>query len=89
MINADELEICRRRGHMTPGRMIDHGWAQCKSCGMWLREIIVREEREDEPPEDEIDPLIVTTRLIKSTVAHMDEIEKRREARRREPGETA
>jgi hypothetical protein len=65
MINPEELAICKRRGHKTPGRMIDHGWMQCEDCGMWLRERIVREEREDAPPEDEIDPLVIAERFLK------------------------
>ena len=32
---------------------------------MWLRERTVREEREDDPPEEEIDPLVITMRLLK------------------------
>ena len=54
-INQEELAICRRRGHV--GRISDHGWNKCSFCGMWMREVRHIEEREDEPPEDEIDPL--------------------------------
>lgn len=56
MINPEELAICKRRGHElahTWGRR----WKQCKWCGMWLREVRTIEEREDEPPKDEQDPL--------------------------------
>lgn len=51
MINAEELAICKRRGHNSQGAA--YGWAQCKWCGTWLREVTTLEEREDEPPENE------------------------------------
>jgi hypothetical protein len=54
MVNPEELSICKRRGHdvvlMTQGK-----WSQCEACGMWLRQVI--EEREDDPPAEDIDPL--------------------------------
>jgi hypothetical protein len=58
MINPDELEICRRRGHALS--TLGQDWNKCKSCGMWIRDIYIRdvyavEEREDEPPADEQD----------------------------------
>jgi hypothetical protein len=56
MINREELAICERRGH-NAGSFIDHGWGQCKWCGLWLREVRVIEKREDEPPENEKSPL--------------------------------
>ena len=58
MINREELAMCRRRGH-DPQAVVNmsDGWRQCKWCGMWLREVRTLEEREDEPPEDEQDPL--------------------------------
>jgi hypothetical protein len=51
MIDRQELEICKRRGHTTKGAA--YGWAPCKWCGMWVREVRTTtiEEREDEPPE--------------------------------------
>jgi hypothetical protein len=65
VINADELAICKRRGHTTPGRLMDHGWMQCEACGMWLRDRVVREEREDDPPEEELDKLVIAGRLLR------------------------
>jgi len=64
MINPEELAICRRRGHAelaTP-----RGWAQCKWCAMWLREKRTVEEREDEPPEEELDPYVRLQRSSQS-----------------------
>jgi hypothetical protein len=51
MIDRQELETCKRRGHATKGAA--YGWALCKWCGMWVREVRTTtvEEREDEPPE--------------------------------------
>jgi len=56
-INPEELAICKRRGHNT-GAGMDRGWAQCKFCGLWLRVVRTIEEREDEPPKAELDPLV-------------------------------
>jgi hypothetical protein len=58
MINLDELEICRRRGHEIG--ILGHDWGKCKWCGMWIGDIYISdvytiEEREDEPPADEQD----------------------------------
>jgi hypothetical protein len=56
MVNPEELVICKRRGHnLGPG--IRLGWQQCKWCGTWVREVLTIEEREDEPPEEDQDPL--------------------------------
>ena len=52
MINLEELDICRRRGH---SRVLGEGWSQCESCGWWRRELRTIEEREDEPQESEMD----------------------------------
>ncbi len=57
MIGRDELAICKRRGHDALGLGIREGWSQCKWCGIWLREVRTIEEREDDPPADEQDPL--------------------------------
>lgn len=56
MINAEELAICRRRGHDTEVGL-RNGWALCKWCGIWRRSIETVEEREDMPPEHEQNPL--------------------------------
>jgi hypothetical protein len=61
MVNQEELAICRRRGHKV--HVTDLGWAQCDACGMWLREKRTLEEREDEPPEDELDSSVILQRL--------------------------
>jgi hypothetical protein len=69
MINQDELAICRRRGHAA--RLIrDDGWIQCEACGMWLREKRTIEEREDEPPEEELGAAVRSER-------HLAEIRRR------------
>lgn len=62
MINADELAICRRRGHTT--RITERGWLQCGACGMWVREKRTVEEREDAPPENELDPSLQARRIL-------------------------
>jgi hypothetical protein len=56
MVNPEELIICRQRGH-SAGIGARMGWAQCKWCGMWLREVTTIEEREDEPPREEKSPI--------------------------------
>src|ERR1022692_1362886 len=56
VIIREELEIRKRRGHGLKG-LSSERWKQCRWCGMWLREVCVIEEREDEPPKDEQDPL--------------------------------
>jgi hypothetical protein len=50
-LSAAELAICRRRGHST---IVGKGWSNCSYCGFWLRENLTLEEREDEPPNDEV-----------------------------------
>jgi hypothetical protein len=37
---------------------------QCPLCGMWVRARKVIDEREDEPPEEEIDPAIRSKRIL-------------------------
>jgi len=58
MVDRDELAICRRRGH-APDTSLDKGWTRCKWCGMWLRQMNVVQEREDDPPEEEQNKLAV------------------------------
>ena len=53
MINKKELAICKRRGHDGPA--YSGGWTQCKWCGIWRRTVSTIEERESEPPEEELD----------------------------------
>lgn len=60
MVNREELEICKRRGHAAHPTDL---WSQCKFCGVWLRAVTTIEEREDEPPEDELDPLDAMEKL--------------------------
>ena len=71
MINRDELAICRRRGHVS--RISDQGWLQCDACGMWIREKRTIEEREDEPPEEELDPSLQSKRHLDAIKAHLRE----------------
>lgn len=71
MIDQDELAICRRRGHTT--RISDQGWLQCDACGMWVRERRIVEEREDEPPGEELDPSLQSKRHLDAIKAHLRE----------------
>lgn len=52
MIDANELAVCKRRGH-DAGLGMRVAWAQCKWCGTWLREVRTIEEREETPPKDQ------------------------------------
>lgn len=56
MVDQEELAICRRRGHHLVGIAAD-AWRQCKWCRIWVREVRKLEEREDDPPKEERDPL--------------------------------
>ena len=56
-MKAEELTICKRRGHNAEVGLRD-GWVQCKWCGIWLREVLVLEEREDAPPAGERNQLV-------------------------------
>jgi hypothetical protein len=60
MINRKELAICKRRGHDGPN--FADGWMQCKWCGIWRRRVV--EEREDQPPEEEMSLGTQTDRTI-------------------------
>jgi hypothetical protein len=60
MINRKELEICKRHGHNCPD--YGDGWMQCKWCGIRRRRVI--EEREDEPPKEELNRGVRTDRKI-------------------------
>jgi hypothetical protein len=53
-VDKKELLICRKRGHNW---FSGHKWAQCRFCRMWLREVCTIEERETEPPEEEVSSL--------------------------------
>lgn len=54
-MNRREYIICDKRGHdPRPGT----GWTQCKWCGIWLREVRTVEEREDTPPEAELNEFL-------------------------------
>ena len=58
MVNQEELAICRRREHSpSPGLVPLDYWAQCKWCGMWLRAHRTITEQEENPPEDQRDPM--------------------------------
>jgi hypothetical protein len=58
LINAEELAICKKRGHDTRFSLASEQWDQCKWCGTWLRKVSTIEEREDEPPDSEQSPLV-------------------------------
>jgi hypothetical protein len=62
MINKKELAICKLRGHDGPAH--SNGWTQCKWCGIWRRAVTTIEERENEPPEEELDIRVRTDREI-------------------------
>jgi hypothetical protein len=64
----------RPKGHTT--HITNLGWSQCDACGMWLREKRTVEEREDEPPEDELDSSTHMKRLLDATKARLDERKK-------------
>lgn len=55
MVDQAELEICRRRGHDIDGATNDGKWRRCKLCGISVRESLVVEEREIDPPQDQMD----------------------------------
>jgi hypothetical protein len=61
MINKQEAAICKRRGHAGIVPFHD-GWQQCKWCGVWQRRVI--EEREDEPSEKDMAPVVQTDRKL-------------------------
>jgi hypothetical protein len=56
MMNRQELEICKRRGHSVGARASSGHWSPCKECGFWVREVTITEEREDLPAKNEISP---------------------------------
>jgi hypothetical protein len=67
MINRKELAICKRRGHTFQGLVATEHWRPCLQCGIWVREVRTLQESEVEPPEDQIDPLILAARDIAAT----------------------
>jgi hypothetical protein len=71
VINRKELAICKRRGHAG---IVYEGWSQCKWCGTWLREVRKIEEREDEPPEKEIDFRIRVDRDLDQAMSRLDRL---------------
>lgn len=66
MIKPKEVAICKRRGHYPQGDR--EKWERCKYCGMWTRTISTKEEREDDPPEDEQDPMYKLDRMNRETL---------------------
>jgi hypothetical protein len=82
VINPEELAICRKRGHQMRGLVPDHGWVQCDECGMWVRIVRVTEEREDEPPEEEIDLSVTSARRLDALKKKMDKRDAERRAER-------
>lgn len=61
VLDHEQLAVCRRRGHERPFR---GEWSQCRWCGLWLRERRQIEEREDEPPENELSPDVQAQRAL-------------------------
>jgi hypothetical protein len=76
MINQRELAICKRREHSG---FVQQGWTQCKWCGTWWREVRKIEEREDEPPDDELDVRVQVTRNLERTKSGLDRIKRQPE----------
>jgi YVTN family beta-propeller protein len=62
MINKKELAICKKRGHKAS--LLGDGWAQCKWCGMWLREVTKIEQRDDAPPKETNSPSIMSDSFL-------------------------
>jgi hypothetical protein len=56
MIDLEEQKICQRRGHDPGLAFLHQGWAQCKWCKIWVREVRTLEERESDPPKEELNP---------------------------------
>ncbi len=75
MINPEELEICKRRGHVTDTDL-QVGWQQCTKCGTWVRELRTIEERVEEPPEAEWSPFVRLQRQQKAWKAADDKIKR-------------
>ncbi len=75
MIDQNELMICWRRGHNA--RISHLGWSQCSACGTWLRETRTVEEREDEPPEDELAPEVQSQRALDAMKTRLDALGKK------------
>jgi hypothetical protein len=73
VINQEELAVCRRRGHKTHSLLDTQYWAQCSHCGMWLRRRVIVDEREDEPPEPELDPSVRLDRTMKKLRGKRDD----------------
>jgi hypothetical protein len=69
VIKRKELAICRQRGHSS----VRDGWTQCKWCGIWLREVRKIEERENEPPEEELDGAVLCKRLLAQATIDINE----------------
>ena len=69
LLNASELAICRCRGHST---IVGKGWSNCSYCGFWLRENRTLEEREDEPPNDEMSIGTQNDRAIDQMLSRLD-----------------
>jgi hypothetical protein len=85
MINQEELAICRQRGHPHLSATLREGWRQCEKCGLWLRKRQILEEREDQPPDEELDVMLRLGRKL-GNVAVLPKIDREELAicRRRE-----
>jgi hypothetical protein len=73
MINRKELAICKRRGHAG---FVREGWTQCNWCGTWWREVRRIEEREDDPPEEEVDVRVQVSRRLERVQDGLDSIKR-------------
>jgi hypothetical protein len=76
MINRREQAICKRRGHAG---FVQRGWTQCKWCGTWWREVCRIEEREDEPPEEELDVRVQVARNLERAKSGIESIKRQPE----------
>src|ERR1700693_1906055 len=65
--SAAELVICRRRGHSI---WIGKRWSNCSFCGVGLKENLKIEEREDEPPNDEMTLAKQSDRALDYKIRH-------------------
>ncbi|HUQ93113.1 MAG TPA: hypothetical protein VM120_15635 [Bryobacteraceae bacterium] len=54
MIHEEELAVCRRRGHEA-GAVFAEWWVRCKPCGTWLRKVNTLQQRDETPPQSELE----------------------------------
>lgn len=62
-VDTAELAICLQRGHkLDAGLGTDGMWRKCQWCRSWVREVLRVDEREDDPPQAEMDVVDVMYR---------------------------